>query len=249
MYLKKTIFSGMVLEIEKVCSFKYKGKNIQRGPKVEKTPENMRKVNERNADKKLQRLIAANFGYGDMHMVWTYDPEHRAASPKEARKDLQKGLRRLKAAYKKIGSELKYVAVSEYGQRSMHHHLVINQGVDVRTIQKAWGLGKIRFTLLDDSGDYERLAKYLLKQTKKTFCDPEKCVFAKRWCSSRNLAKPVEKMEVVKADCWRERPVAPAGYYLVTDSIREGVSDLTGWPYQYYKCIKITGGDGCLRKI
>lgn len=243
MYLKNMIYSGAVLEVEKTCSFKYKCKNSVRGPKLDKTPENMCKVNRRNAAKKLSRLINANFAENDMHMVWTYDPANRAANPVEARSDMQKALRKLKTAYKKAGIELKYVAVTEYGKRSMHHHLVINSGLEMATIQKIWGLGKIHVTLLDDSGDYERLAKYLLKQSDKTFNDPEKSVWSKRWCASRNLVRPVEKRSVVKADCWRERPVAPAGYYLITDSIREGVSDLTGWPYQYYKCVKITGSD------
>ena len=243
MYLKNMIYSGAVLEVEKTCSFKYKCKNSVRGPKLDKTPENMCKVNRRNAAKKLSRLINANFVENDMHMVWTYDPVNRAANPAEARRDMQKALRKLKTAYKKAGLELKYVAVTEYGKRSMHHHLVINSGLDVAAIQKIWGLGKIHVTLLDDSGDYERLAKYLLKQSDKTFNDPEMSVWAKRWCASRNLVRPIEKKRVVKADSWRERPVAPAGYYLITDSIREGVSDLTGWPYQYYKCVKITGSD------
>lgn len=239
MYLKKLIFSGQVLEVEKICSFKYKGKKTLRGSKMEKTPENMRKVNDRNACKKLQRLINTNFGANDLHTVLTYAPENRAENPAEAKKDLQKFFRKLKREYKKAGKELKYVAVTEYGQRSMHHHLVINSGLDVAVMQKLWGLGKIRFTLLDDSGDYDRLAQYLLKQTRKTFNDPEKSVFAKRWCASRNLARPTVEPSVVKADSWRERPVAPKGYFVITDSIKEGVSDVTGWPYQYYKCLKI----------
>lgn len=243
MYIEKKVYSGAVLEVEKTCSSKRKGKNTKRGPKMEKTPENMQKVNERNAAKRLTRIINANFGAGDLHMVWTYAPENRSENPTEAGKDLQKALRKLKAGYKKAGAELKYVAVTEYGQRSMHHHLVINSGLDVAAIQKIWGLGKIHVTLLDDSGDYQRLARYLIKQTNKTFNDPERCVWGKRWCASRNLVRPIEKKRVVKADSWRERPVAPTGYYLITDSISVGVSDVTGWPYQYYKCVKITGSD------
>lgn len=243
MYIEKKFYSGAVLEVEKTCSFKYKGKDTKRGPKMEKTPENMRKVNRRNAAKKLSRLINANFVENDMHMVWTYDPVNRAENPVEAGKDMQKAIRKLKREYKKIGLELKYVAVTEYGKRSMHHHLVINSGLDVAAIQKIWGLGKIHVTLLDDSGDYERLAKYLLKQSDKTFNDPEKSVWAKRWCAGRNLERPSKEERVVKSDSWRERPVAPAGYYLITDSISVGVSDVTGWPYQYYKCVKITGSD------
>ena len=61
MYKKKEIYCGEVLEVEKTCSFNYKGKNMTRGPRIEKTSEAMAKVNERRAQKKLSRLINTNF--------------------------------------------------------------------------------------------------------------------------------------------------------------------------------------------
>lgn len=44
---------------------------------------------------------------------------------------------------------------------------------------------------------------------------------------------------IVKADSWREYPKAPKGYMIIPDSIEYGVSEITGYPYQYYRMIKI----------
>lgn len=239
MYRKREIYCGKILEVEKYCNFNYKGKRTVRGPRTEKTSEAVAKVNERNAQKKLSRLINTNFTKNDYHLVLTYKFNQRAGNPEEAKKDLAAFCLSMRKKYKKVGLEFKYIAVTEYGKKSMHHHLVINSGLDLAAVAASWTHGRIHTNNLDGSGDYARLAAYLIKQTRKTFNDPERCVHRKRWCASRNLKRPIEKNTSVKADSWREYPVAPKGYMVITDSIESGVSEFTGWPYQYYRCIKI----------
>lgn len=239
MYIKKTYHTGKIIEVEKVCTFRYKGKRVKRGPVVQKTPEYMAKINERNAEKKLRRTINLNFDENAYHLVLTYDPLKRAANPAGARDDIAKFWRTLKARCKKAGTVLKYVCVSEYGQRSMHHHAVVDCGLDLKVIQECWPHGRVHSTNLDDSGDYGRLASYLIKQTNKTYNDPERCVHKKRFCCSKNLIQPEAKIEIIKADSWREEPVAPKGYAVVKDSVVAGVSDISGWPFQYYSLIKL----------
>ena len=55
MYIKKSIFAGMTLEVEKTYTIKYKSKKVTRSANINLTPENMKKVNERNAAKKIRR--------------------------------------------------------------------------------------------------------------------------------------------------------------------------------------------------
>ena len=239
MYIKKTYYLGKTIEVEKVQTFRYKGKRTQRGPVTGKTPEGMAKINERNAEKKLRRTINLNFDEHSYHLVLTYAPEMRAMNPAGARDDLAKFWRTLKARCKKAGTVLKYVAVTEYGQKSMHHHCVVDCGLDLKVIQSCWPHGRVHATNLDDTGEYSKLARYLLKQTNKTYNNPEKCVHKKRFCCSRNLIQPVAKVEIIKADSWREEPVVPKGYALIKDSVHSGVSDISGWPYQYYSMIKL----------
>ena len=240
MYIKKSIFAGITLEVEKTYTIKYISKKVTKSANINPTPENMKKVNERNAAKKLRWQTNTNFRSGDYHLILTYRPEERALNPEEARKDLKRFLEKLRSHYKKMGLELKYVAVAEYGKVSMHFHLVVNGGILPEEINRIWGHGRVGLRVLDDSGDYIKLAAYLIKQTSKTYNDPEKAVFRKRWCSSRNLKKPEIKPEIVKADSWRETPKVPQGYMLIADSVEYGVSEITGYPYQYYRAIKIS---------
>lgn len=240
-YVKRTWVTGKVIEVEKYYTFSYKGKNTTRMPKVNKTPEAMIKVNERNAIKKLRRIINHNFGHKDMHLILTYELSKRPMTKEEAKADIKKFLRRLASRYKKQGYELKYISVPEYGKRSVHFHLIINKGISVDEIGEVWGNGRIHVHPLDKSGDYSQLAEYLIKQTRKTYNDPERAIYKKRWSSSANLEKPEPIVELVKSESWREMPAAPEGYYVITDSIYTDVSDLTGYPYQYYKCLSLTG--------
>ena len=54
------------------------------------------------------------------------------------------------------------------------------------------------------------------------------------------MVKPVVKRKVVSANSWRETPKVPQGYMLIADSVEYGVSEITGYPYQYYRAIKIS---------
>ena len=239
MYIKKTYICGQVIEVEKVFSSKYKGKKTVRSPKMAKTAGAVRVVNERNAEKKLRRLINANFNHNSLHVVLTYRPEDRPETGEEARKDLANFWKALKRACKKAGKELKYVAVGERGKKgAIHFHCVIDCGLTLGEIQACWKKGVARATPLRSDGDYSRLASYLLKQSKETFKDPELSIHKKRWCASKNLVKVVPHIQIVKADSWREAPTAPKGYYVIKDSINSGISEW-GYPFQNYRCLKV----------
>ena len=100
--------------------------------------------------------------------------------------------------------ELKWVEATEYKNRAIHHHLVINH-IDMRIVNKLWKFGRARPTYLDDTGDYSKLAEYFVKETSKTFRS-KSVPFGKRWRRSRNLIIPVPEKTIVKADSWRGDP-------------------------------------------
>ncbi len=235
-YIEEIVKAGKTIEITKSFSARYGKKGAGRKSNCSETTEAMKKVNERNAEKKLRRLINANFGYKDIHLVLTYRRGERP-TPEQARKDLEQFLRRLRRYFKKHGRELKYIAVTEYANAAIHHHLVISS-MDTRDLTDLWTHGQPRPTYLDRSGQYAQLASYLIKETGKTFKTPQSAV-RKRWCASRNLVKPVVKKRVVAADSWQKEPRAWKGYYIDKSSIAEGVHELTGYRYLYYMMIKI----------
>lgn len=109
-------------------------------------------------------------------MILTYRPEERALNPEDARNDLKRFLDRMRRHYKKLEKELKYIAVAEYGKVSMHFHMVVNGGVLPEEINKIWGHGRVGLRVLDDSGDYIKLADYLIKQTRKHIMILKSCI-------------------------------------------------------------------------
>ena len=67
MYIEKTVICGSVREVEKYHTSRYNQKGIRPKKKEKPTSEQMQKVNERNAIKRLRRLMNTNFGPGDYH--------------------------------------------------------------------------------------------------------------------------------------------------------------------------------------
>lgn len=240
-YIKKTYETGNVIEIYKVHNVRFQSKKkkpMPRAPKEKETPEAQKRINEKHAMAKLRRIINKNFKYGDAHVVLGYLPGNRPNDKTEAKTNVEKFLRKLRGLYKKSGAELKYICVSEYGQKTIHHHLVIseaNKNIDL--IIEAWTHGRPQLFPLDKSGQYENLANYLVKETSATFNDPERKIHAKRWCASANLERPVAEVEKVRADSWREYPKPLEGYYI--DKVFTGFNPITGYPYQFCSMVKI----------
>lgn len=238
-YIKTTVKAGRTIEIHKGYSARF-DKHEARSGRRKVTPEEMQKVNEQNAARKLRRLINANFECGDYHLVLTYARDKRP-DPKEANARITKFIRKLRSEYKKKYESLKYVHVTEYKTKAIHHHLVINDidGINVtRIIRKLWIYGGTHFTPLDDTGNYRKLADYLIKETSKTFRERDGG-HMQRYSCSRNLIKPVVKKEVIKrAEAWAKDPRPIKGYYVDKDSIENGI----GWdgrPYQRYTLIQL----------
>jgi len=236
LYIKKTYRTGEVIEVEKIHSRRY-----PRGQKREKrkkpSPEQMKKVNERNQIKKLRRIMNANFEEGDLHTVLTYRKDERP-TPEEAKKILKKFLDGMRKEYKKRGEQFKYIIVTEYEKTAIHHHIVINSlktESTTKLVQRIWKHGRPKYTSLEDNGQYERLARYFVKEIK----DPEDGVKKQKYSCSRNLIRPEPAIKVISAKTFGKEPKALKGYYIVKDSIIEGISEVTGYPYQYYTMMKI----------
>ena len=116
-YILRITRAGKTIEIEKYYTSRYKMKGIKRGDKVRPTTEQQKKVNTRQAVRKLRILMNANFGFGDYHLVLDYiRKEGESPRTKEQmRRDLDVFLRECRKEYKKAGLVLKYIHVMEIG--------------------------------------------------------------------------------------------------------------------------------------
>lgn len=236
-YFKKTTQAGNTLIVEKGYSYFQGMKHFRggRAPKLNPTSEKMRKVNERRAIWRLTAQMNENFQKGDLHLVLTYRAENRPDAA-TARLYLIKFIRKLRALYRKYGLELKYIHATEYKNKAIHHHILVNY-MDVKKIQSLWEHGAVRPTVVY-SDNLQRLAEYFVKETRKTFGDAD-APYRQRYVPSRNLVQPETKREDIGAESWLMEPRVPQGYYLDRDSLVNGISEDSGYPYQRYVLIRL----------
>lgn len=253
-YIMEIVKAGDTIEISKYYSSRFNKKCKKRSKRVNITKEEQFKVNERAAAKKLRRSLNENFKPGDSHTVLTYRKNERPASNEAMREDINKFMRELRKIYKKHGAVLKYISVMEVGSKgARHHHIVMNmpECVPVKEIMKAWTKGRVHINLLDDYPNYAELADYLIKQSSHYFRMPD-AMQKKRWCSSKNLRKPVvlykdkirdkgwyNRIEVIpKVIPKKLRRKFKDEYYIDSDMTREGVHEKTQYSFFSYMLIK-----------
>ncbi len=237
-YYQETVIAGRVMERRKKHSSRLGVKGIPRSENINPTPEEQEKVNQANAERNVRWLLNGNFQDGDFHMVPGFKKDLNP-TPEEAIEAYNKLMRDLRRLYKKEGSELKYISAmerGERGQKKIHFHIVVNY-METKKITALWPWGRIRFFPLDDSGQYADLAHYIIKRTSKTFQRGEG--FKKRFNSSRNLEKPDIENEVISAREWVKEPKPLKGYYIEKDKTVNGISKVTGYPYQFYSMVQI----------
>lgn len=244
-YVKRTTRAGRTVEVEYYYTSRYNRKGQKRADKVKPTDEAQKKVNKRQAERKLRLLLNANFGYGDYHVVLDYirKPDTPDRTKEEMKKDIAVFLREARKLYRKNGKELKYVHVMEIGKKgARHHHLVINK-LDTELLQQAWykaysGHNRIKVFPLDDSGNYADLAAYLIKYTDEHRTAENGALMGKRYNCSKNLVRPEPEYELVTHRSYykvSQNPQAPKGYYIVPDSIEQGIASPEYYGYGWYR--------------
>lgn len=75
-YFKTIWVCGRTIEVHKGYSKRVQ-KHESRNPREQLTPEEVEKINEKNAENRLRRLLNANFKGNDYHLQMTYKKENR----------------------------------------------------------------------------------------------------------------------------------------------------------------------------
>lgn len=241
MYIKKTWIYGNRIEQRKYFASRYGIRGEKREQKKHPTEESIARANERAAEQRLMRLLVGNFDQGDHFLTLTYKKDARP-TVEESKKILRRFFEKLRREYQRAGEDLKYIITTEWNGKSIHHHVVINDVPGFsRMISRLWPYGGQHYSPLYADYDYQGLAEYMIKETRETFRDKGN-PFRQRYSCSRNLKKPIEKVEIIKAGNWKETPSVPPtlkkeGYILDIDSVVTGV-DAFGYPFQAYTFIK-----------
>lgn len=226
----------------------YGAKGEKRAKKQKATPEKIEKQNQFNREKKMRRLIKANFYPEDYWLTLKY-PKGTRKQVSEVMKDLKYFLEKMRKTYKKVGEQFKFVYRMEIGKRGgIHIHMIINRIRELETdilVKETWGkFGSVNYQMLYERGGYQQLAEYIVKKPRedeykqiKLFDEEEQKQFIK-YSSSRNLIRPEPERKVylrrTVEKLKNDGPKASEGYYIDPDSIRIGVNQYTGLSYIQY---------------
>lgn len=179
-FIRQTVYvCGDYMDADIYPVFQAPGK---RRKKCRPTSEIQAKLNQKNAERKVTRLVHLNFTKKDIALHLTYNTAPESAG--EAQRDLWNFIRRVKRLRKKLElPELKYISCTEFGKKSgrVHHHMILSGGIDRDTLEELWGHGYANSKRLQFHEDgVTGLAHYIVKEKG----------FYKRWNQSKNLRKP-----------------------------------------------------------
>lgn len=229
-FIRETCIAGPVIDV----TLKYSARSPRKTREPNRNPsrEAVIKNNDRQAVKKLTRLMNANFYPGDIHLTLTYKdiPEIE-----EAKKECSNFKRRLKREFKKRGKEFRWIEVTEYKNHRIHHHMLIPY-IEIEVITKQWSCGHIWTSTLDRSRNYKNLAEYFVKETTKTMRTPGSET-KQRWSASRNLVRPVIKREMIEPRAMYQKPKALKGYAIIEESVYTYTHPFTGIEHMEYMMI------------
>lgn len=186
-YRCKTIKHGDQLDVEIYPLWNTRAE--ERKARAALTRAAQARQNEKNARKRLVRLLNTNFGPADLELTLTYG-DGTVPDLDGARRDMRNYIRRVKRWRRAHAlPELKYVYVIEYAgadgsPKRVHHHLIMS-GMDRDAAEALWGKGRANCARLQpDENGLEGIARYITKTLPRFKSE-------KRWASSKNLSEPV----------------------------------------------------------
>lgn len=161
MYEKIVYRAGVTVDVTKCYTHRNHPQGVRGAPK-KRTPEEIARANRKAQERKLTRILNANFQDGDLYITLSYREELRPGSIEEVKKDLTENvIRKLRAKYKKAGHELKYVYALSMGEsgENPHIHMVVNdpENKTLRLIESLWVDNTAGMELKTDGGRSTRL--------------------------------------------------------------------------------------------
>lgn len=240
-YCKRTVIAGKTKEVKKYYTRVHKP-GEKRIIKQMQTALSQEKVNIRKQVEGLRWILNTNFAEGDMHVKFSFKKEQRPDGYEELVKIKNKLIRDLRKWYRKEGIVFRYVYVLETGSRGAYHIHMVVKSINPKILKKCWDHGYIYITLLDETGQYGKLAAYLVKEKGRKKMEK---YGGKTYSVSRNMEKPIIKKEIIRGrDFFREDVRAQKGYYVdkqmdvESAGVRKGFTT-DGYPFMEYILVKI----------
>ena len=229
-----------------------------RRSKTRASPPKIKNLNDSYSRKYFEWLLNNNFGDKDYHVTLTF--ANAPADKKQAKREFDNYIKRLRRLYKKKGAVFKYLYVTGHATKKgrMHYHIVMSGGVLRDEIEDLWHLGyanadRLRAGYVDaDQMNEPRLfalSNYLTRSQGKA----EK--YERTWNCSQNLKRPDKITDDIRITKQRMRKLLEAarndeakkyleriykGWRVVDCDI--GENSVTGRPYAYIKLFRCSVG-------
>ena len=222
----KAVYAGPMLSVDAYPVWDtHTARAARTEAQKEKHREALQRQNQKNARRRLEALVNANFGEGDLILTHEYGHGKQPAGDEEAAKDIRNYIARLKYRRNKLGlPEMKYIYITErtqsrkYGVR-WHHHIIMSGGIDRDTAEQLWtkkhgGISNARNaqpTAMHLTGFSRYLVMDKRNRTMETDGkNPQEKAMRRGWNSSKNLTKPKERESDKKLSIRKAQRIAEA---------------------------------------
>ncbi len=240
-YIRKTTSYGPFTEIKKYHTPMY-GNHGTRRKREKPSSEAVKEYNRKMVIDRLYKKMVCNFvPVKDYFLTLTLDAKYRSDPEKAHELFCKKFIPAMRKAYKREGLEFKYIFSVGGFPAGIHFHVVINSfgGKSINELMmELWPYGSVKsMEPLYKDYDWWNLAAYMVKNSFESYKKPGN-PFRQIYTPSRNLKKPEERVEIIKAGKWRQKPdlsekQKAAGLRIVPDSVVVG-TDIWGFDYQRY---------------
>ena len=201
--------------------------NQKRKPKQNPTPEAVAKINAINQERDLTAKINANFRNGDRWLTLSY-PE--GIPVEKSMENIRKAKKKLQRLCKKAGILFRCIESTGIGSKSgkPHHHLVVNQEVPWDLIKRCWPEEWIFERRLIGEGNYNRVARYMLKNACET--KDRRGKHMKAYRCSRSVTTPETRCKELVREPRLDPEDLPCrkGYHVDMDTVRVYEHVITG---------------------
>lgn len=192
LYRTSTVTAGQTREIDVYPIWDNRKTAAVARTERAKHREAQRKVDRRNAQKKLRRLINNNFSAGDILITNTYTPGTDPADEQAAQRQMQNYIRRLKRLRARRGlPEMRYIYVTEVTHSEArgtryHHHMIMSGGITREEAESLWKLGYSNSRTARPDRDWLGGFAHYMTKAKET----QDKALKRGWCCSKNLRQP-----------------------------------------------------------
>ena len=165
-----------------------------------------KRLDAKNRANRLERLVNANFGAGDIMLTCEYPTGRQPGSDEQAKRDIRNMMNRVKRLRNRRGLPApKYIYITErtesaaYGVRWHHHVILSGDGLTREEIEEKWTKRHGGFCNTRRAQPTERhlsgFARYLtISKLEREGKNPQQKAVGRSWGSSIGLKEPAESV-------------------------------------------------------